>query len=230
MDIGWPDDKIISDTTPLLQRSATDNTEPIETQWEIDDDPTFGNGNGRKQTKAWSEDETFTPTALAVTGTWYFRVQCRDDTASTNTSSWVSGSFTLTTPIMPHSIKVGGTTVHPLVITGVEMALHHNIVEYEADGEFEPGGANIVELAARKAVRLRLQCVDGDPYTVYNQLLTWAHGKTEVDVVDVGGSDVGFGGVSESYTPSGWKIVSIVPMNKPKKFGLLWYEVVLEEV
>lgn len=232
----WPDGQIIGDTTPTLQRNASDNSPPIETQWVIDDDPLFGDANGRRQTKAWSADVTFTPAALAVMGTWYFRVMCRDSSVSVNTSAWsVSGEFTLLLSIKPYSLTDGGNTVAGFIVDETTTGLINRLREYQADGDGNAGGANIVEWVHRKACILTIRMIDGpDPssgdFERYEQCMTWWRANTLLDVHDIGGSPIGFGGLNITYIPSDWVIVTIRIINRPSRINLLYYEVVLEEV
>ena len=241
--VSWPHGVTISDTTPILQRNATDNTSPIWTEWVLDDDPTFGDANGRRQTKAYSADTTFQVAALAVMGTWYFKIRCKDSSPSANESAWdTSGEFTLLTAIKPHSLTDGVDTIQ-FIVDEVAMGIFNRLREYEADGDANAGGANILEWVHRKAMRVALRLIDGphppapgtppvpsDPFEQYEQCMTWWRAQTLLDLEDIGGSPVSLGGPNISYTPSSWVIVTIRIINRPKKNNLLYYEVTLEEV
>lgn len=232
----WPNGEVISDNTPTLQRNANDNSPPIETQWELDDDPAFGDAFGHKQTKAWSTDPTFTTAALQSMGTWYFRVMCRDSSPSVNTSAWsASGSFIFNIAIKPYSVTDGVDTVAGFIVDEAVMGIINRLREYQADGSANAGDANIIEWVHRKPCTLTLRMVDGpDPtsgtFDRYVQCLTWWRAKTLVDVHDTGGNPVGFGGINIAYIPSDWVIVNIKIINRPMRSNLLYYELILEEI
>jgi hypothetical protein len=240
--VSWPHGETISDTTPLLIRNATDNTGPIQTEWVIDDDPTFNNINGRRQIKAYSVDVNFQVAALAVMGTWYFKIRCKDASPSTNESAWdVSGEFTLLLAIKPHSLTDGVDTIG-FIVDEVAVSVLNRLREYASDNDMAVGGANIVEWVARKPLSVVLRLIDGphpqvpgsplpsDPFEQYEQAMTWIRGRTLLDIVDVGGSPISIGGTNISYTPSDWIIVSIRIINRPMRENLLYYELTLEEV
>lgn len=240
--VGWPDGQVISDTTPTLQRNATDSSPPIETQWELDDDPTFGDANGHKQTKAWSTDTTFTTTTPGM-GAWYFRVMCRDDAPGVNTSAWsASGSFDVDMAIKPHCLTDGVDTVIGFIVDETTVGLFNRLKEYQADGEMDAGGANIVDWVHRKPLTITLRLIDGphpqvpgsplptDPFEYYEQCMAWYRANTLIDVHDEGGMALGLGGTNISYIPSDWVIVNIKIINRPMRPNLLYFEVVLEEV
>jgi len=233
--LGWPHGEVISDTTPELHRNASDSSPPIFTKWEIDDDPLFGNANGRKQTAGYSTNSTWTTAALAVTGTWYFRCMCKDSSASANEGAWVSGSFTLSTPIKPYSLTDGVDTVAGFIVDETITTIANRLREYEADGAFNSGEANIVEWVHRKPCQVLLRMIDGpDPITGtfdrYAQCLTWMRAKDLLDIHDIGGSPIGFGGYNITYIPSDWTILTIRVINRPGRINLLYFEVLLEEV
>jgi hypothetical protein len=227
--IGWPDGETISDTTPTLQRNASDTNPPIQTEWYVDDDPTFNDGNGRRQYQAYDPADTFTPAALLVSETWYFKCRCKDDTVSANESGWVSGSFTLSLAIKPYQIRVGGTTVIPIIVTDTAVEVVNRLREYESDATFDEGGANIVETRYREALRIIMECVDGTPFATLAQLYVWKNAKIEVFIEDIGGTSIGIGGLNISHTPATWNIINIHIINKPQKSGIIWYSIELEE-
>ena len=228
--ISYPNGLTISDTTPILTRNASDNSLPIQTKWEIDDDPAFGNALGHKQTQGYSVSETWTTAALPAMGTWYFRCMCKDGSASANEGSWVSGSFELMTAIKPAILTDGITPLFLRIVDETIMELGNKVVEYESDNEFDEGGADIIEHIKRMVCVARLAIVDGDTYATLLQLKSWAYAQTELDLQDIGGSDISFGGTGISYTPDAWKIVSIRELNRPLKTELLYAEIILEEV
>jgi hypothetical protein len=233
--VDWPDGEIIGDATPILQRNATDSSGPILTEWVIDDDPLFGDANGRQQTKAYSSDTTFQTAGLGALGTWYFKIRCKDSSPSANESAWdESGEFALLLAFKPHSLTDGVDTIQ-FIVDEVAMALVNRLREYEADGDGNAGGANIVEWVQRKAMRVMLRLIDGpDPssgnFEQYEQSMTWWRAQTLLDLEDIGGSPVTLGGSNISYTPNDWVIVSIRIINRPMRKNLLYYEVTLEEV
>jgi hypothetical protein len=221
--VGWPHSKSISDTTPVLERNASDNSGPIETDWVIDDDPTFANGNGRQQTKAWSADSTFQVT----------KIRCRDSSPSVNTSAWdEDGEFELTLPIKPHHVTDGVDSIG-FIVDETAISLENRLREYESDSDHNAGGANIVEWVARKPLRISLKLIDGpvsDVFEQFEQAMTWFRGRTLVDIEDEGDSPIAIGGLNISYVPSDWVIVSVRVINRPMRENLLYYEIVLQEV
>jgi len=234
--VSWPHGTTIGDATPLLERNATDNSPPIETDWVIDDDPTFADGNGRRQIKTWSADTNFQTAMLTVMGTWYFKIRCRDSSPSVNTSAWdESGEFDLLTEIKPYSLTDGIDTIASFIVDEVAVGIHNRLREYDADGDIAIGGANIVEWVHRKPLRITFRFIDGpDPssgnYERYEKCMEWMRLKTPIDIHGIGDSPISIGGTNVTYTPNDWVILTIRIINRPMKPSLLYYELVLEEL
>jgi hypothetical protein len=227
--LGWPNLQVIGDTTPLLTSSSTDSSPPIQTQWELDDDPTFGNAYGHKQTKAYSIDSTWQITTVLGLGKWYFRIKTKDSWVNTN-ASWASGSFDEVLAIKPYAITDGATTVVPIMVADVSMILANVVREYVSDGAFVTGSANIIDHRRREACSIVIQCIDGPPYTILGQLIAWNNAETTIYVKGISLTDVSYGGASISYTPAAWRITAVRIINKPGNPNHVYYEITVEEI
>jgi hypothetical protein len=223
--VGWPNGQITGDTTPLLTSSSTDSSPPIQTEWELDDDPGFGS----PATKAWSTDSTWQITTPLTLGKWYFRIKTKDNWGNTN-AAWASGSFDEILELKPYAISDGGTTVIPIIVADISMILANVIREYVSDGAFVTGSANIIDHRRREACSIVIQCIDGPPYTTLNQLIVWNNAETAIYVKGIGLTNVSYGGSSISYTPTAWCITAVRIINKPGNPNHVYYEIVVEEI